>query len=275
MAVFAWAVIRLTRCVGKCRQSSAAQRHDGWRVCRHCWTVDAIISWGRKRESRATQESDKGWLTKPNQRSLLDGTALKLLASHCESQCISLVTAESCDRKPKIKCVSFMKWGRGGEKNFPVIRDISHTCWGSTPAEIRWFKPVRGGVIAAAAADKILNSTRTHTDRLPLNRLSPSAAANSASDSDGTTALPEMQRRPQASQRDWIRLDEGRKQANRTCLAHRLEQVIWETPENQPKCRFYSGKRRVLTLITEHSDVVWSGIHLIFEEKSKTCRIQM
>lgn len=155
VAVFAWAVITLT--LGKCRQSSAARRHDGWCVCRHCWTVDPIISWGRKGESRATQESDNRWLTKPNQRSLLDDAILALLACHSESQCISSVTAEGCDRKPEIKRVSFMKWGRGGQKNFPVIRNNSHTCWGSTPAEIRWFKRAHGGVITAAAADKILN----------------------------------------------------------------------------------------------------------------------
>lgn len=157
VAVYVWAVITPTCDVGKRGQSRAAQCHDGWCVCRHCWTVDPIISRGRKGESRATQESDKGWLTKPNQRSLLDDATLALLASHRENRCFSSVTAGGCDRKPEIKCVSLVKWGRGGKKNFPVIRNISHTCWGSTPAEIRWFKLAHGGVITAAAADKILN----------------------------------------------------------------------------------------------------------------------
>lgn len=62
--VFAWAIITLTHHVlGKCRQYSAVQRRDGWCVCRHCWTVDPIISWGRKGGARHHRREIKDdWL---------------------------------------------------------------------------------------------------------------------------------------------------------------------------------------------------------------------
>lgn len=66
--MYACAVITPRRHVlGKCKQYSAAQRHNGWCVCRLYWTVDPIISWGRERE-KPKQERDKGWLTQPKTR---------------------------------------------------------------------------------------------------------------------------------------------------------------------------------------------------------------
>lgn len=196
VTVFARAIIMLTPRMGKCRQSVPHVMMDSvFADIAEPWTP---LFPGGERGRAGTQEGDKGWLTKPNQRSLLDGTMLTLLASDCESQCISSVTYESCDRKSKIKCVTFMKWGREGEKNFPVIRNNSHTCWGCTPAEIRWFKLLHRGVITAGAADKILNQTHTsphtHTNRLPLNHLLLSGVANSNSNSGDTTALRSTQR---------------------------------------------------------------------------------
>lgn len=67
--MYAWTIITARHHVpGKCKQYSAAQRHNGWCVCRLYWTVDPIISWGIEREAKAPQERDKGWLTQAKSR---------------------------------------------------------------------------------------------------------------------------------------------------------------------------------------------------------------
>lgn len=198
-------------------------------------------------------------------RSLLDWSMLTLLAIQCANHCISSATAESCGKKSKIS-VAFIKWGKEGEKNFPVIRNISHPCWGSIPAEIRWFKLLHGGVITAAAADKILNSTQTCTNRLPLNHLLLSGAANSNSDSNDTTALPEMQKDHKLH--STIELVRMRAENRPTRLPHRMSR-------KSAKYRFYSDKHQKWMLIVLNFTTS-SGLDVsCFKTKSKTCKIKM
>lgn len=140
--VFAWAIITLTHHVlGKCRQYSAVQRRDGWCVCRHCWTVDPIISWGRKGGARHHRREIKDdWL---NQNRGPSWTACACI--YWETIVRANATAQWWQRavtgSQKIKCNPFLKWGRGGifmwREKLPVIKNISQTCWDSSPAEIR------------------------------------------------------------------------------------------------------------------------------------------
>lgn len=117
VTVFSRAIITLTPRMGKCRQSVPHVMMDSvFADIAEPWTP---LFPGGERGRAGTQESDKGWLTKPNQRSLLDGTTLTLLASHCESRCISSVTYESCDRKSKNQACHLHEARQGTGEELP------------------------------------------------------------------------------------------------------------------------------------------------------------
>lgn len=166
--VFAWAVITLTHHVlGKCRQYSAAQRHDGWCVCRHRWTVDPIISWGKKGGARHHGgEIRDDWLNQNR------GPSWIAVCWHYWEAIVGVnATAQWQERavtgSKKIKSIPFLKWGTGGifmwREKLPVIKNISWTCCNSSPAEIRWFKPQQGG-IPLQLVDRIYKA-KTHTNK--------------------------------------------------------------------------------------------------------------
>lgn len=172
--VFAWAIITLTHHVlGKCRQYSAAQRHDGWCVCRHRWTVDPIISWGRKGGARHRWgEIRDDWLNQNR------GPSWLAVCWHYLEAIVGVnVTAQWQQRavigSKKIKCVLFLKWGRGrlftwGEK-LPVIKNISRRCWDSSLTEIRqeaYFS--REGFYTSAASWSDYIDTQELTDTVCL-----------------------------------------------------------------------------------------------------------
>lgn len=145
LLVFAWAIITLTHHVlAKCRQYRAAQRHDGWCVCGHRWTVDPIISWGRKGGARHHREEIRNdWLNENR------GPSWMAMCWHYWEAIVGVnATAQWQQRGVtggKITCIPFLNWGRAGiimwREKLSVIKNISRTCWNSSPAEIRWFKP--------------------------------------------------------------------------------------------------------------------------------------
>ena len=152
LCLFASAITTLSHHVlGKCRQYSLAQLHDGWCVCRHRWTVYPIISWGRKGGARHHRgEIRDDWLNQNR------GPSWMAVCWHYWGAIVGVnATAQwqqrAVRRSKKIKCILSLKWGRQGlfmwREKLPVIKNISLTCLDSSPAEIRWFKPQHGEIL--------------------------------------------------------------------------------------------------------------------------------
>lgn len=109
-----FALITLTyHVLGKCRQYSAALRHDGWCVCRHRWTMDPIISWGKKggaRHHRGKISDD--WLNQNR------GPSWMAVCWHyCEANAVGVNATAQWPRRAvtpskKIKCIPFLNWSR-------------------------------------------------------------------------------------------------------------------------------------------------------------------
>lgn len=170
LQLFAWAIITLTHHVlGKCRQYSAAQRHDGWCVCRHSWTVDPIISWGRKGgASHHGGEIRDDWLNQNR------GPSWMAACWHYWGATVGVnATAQwqqrAVKRSKKIKCVTIQKWGGRGlytvwRRKLPVIKNISWIHLDASPAKIRWYKPTQRNTSILQLVDRI-SKTEIHPHR--------------------------------------------------------------------------------------------------------------
>lgn len=127
--------------LGKCKHYSAAQRHNGWCVCRLYWTVDPIISWGREREAKAPQERDKGWLTQPKTRGPSWTASASAAAKPPWDSAQQLGNVTEPLQEVAQSSISLIKCGREAvitwRKTLLVIKTVSMTCRGTFPVEIQ------------------------------------------------------------------------------------------------------------------------------------------
>lgn len=125
----------------RCKQYSAAQRHNGWCVCRRYWTVDPIISWGREREAKAPPERDKGWLTQPKTRGPLWTVCASAAAKRQWDS--ALMLGNDAEQLQEVGRSSISLFKRSREevitwrKTLRVITTVSATCRGTFPVEIQ------------------------------------------------------------------------------------------------------------------------------------------
>lgn len=142
----------------KCKQHSAAQRRNGWCVCRLYWTVDPIISWGREREAKAPRERDKGWLTRPKTRGPSWTACATAAAKPPWDSAQQLANVAEPLQEVARSRIFLVKCSREGvitsRKTLLVIKTDSVTCRGTFLVEIQVARTSTRQNLSLAAANR-------------------------------------------------------------------------------------------------------------------------